>query len=110
MVTKIERPLFAPLRSEWFDAFADGTKTEEWRRLGPRWNEATCLVGRPIVLARGYGWPRLMACIAAISIKRPDNKHRRALFGSHTLCIVLHLEAIAAIERDVQLSRHAASC
>lgn len=96
---RTDRPLFAPLLSEWFDAFAAGTQTEEWRRLGPRWNEGTCRVGRSIVLARGYGWPRLLACIAAISIRTPDSKPRRALFGARTACIVLQLDAITAIER-----------
>lgn len=49
------RPLFIPLRGEYFDAFAAGIKREELRRYGPRWNERTCRVGRRVVLSRGYG-------------------------------------------------------
>ncbi len=49
------RPLFIPLKGEFFDAFASGTKTEELRRFGPRWNERTCEVGRAVTLSRGYG-------------------------------------------------------
>ena len=49
------KALFVPLKSEYFDAFADGTKRDELRRYGPRWNERTCPIGRPVVLSRGYG-------------------------------------------------------
>jgi hypothetical protein len=50
-----DKPLFIPLKAEFFDAFASGRKTAELRRYGPRWNERTCTVGRPVVLSRGYG-------------------------------------------------------
>ena len=50
-----ERPIFIPLRSEYYDAFADGSKTEELRLYGPRWNERTCAVGRAVTLSKGYG-------------------------------------------------------
>lgn len=42
-------PLFIPLTGEFYDAFANGSKTEELRRYGPRWNERTCPVGRAVV-------------------------------------------------------------
>ncbi len=48
-------PLFLPLRGEFYDAFANGAKREELRRYGPRWNERTCLIGRRVLLSRGYG-------------------------------------------------------
>lgn len=51
----IERPLFLPLKREYFEAFKDGTKVEEFRVLGVRWNERTCRIGRPVVLSLGYG-------------------------------------------------------
>jgi hypothetical protein len=98
--TVTAQALFVPLRGVWFDAFADGSKFDEWRRLGPRWNERTCLIGRPVVLARGYGWPRLHAHIDAISIRTADTEDRRALFGADTPCIVLHLDAITKLTRD----------
>lgn len=53
------KPLFIPLRAEWFEAFLAGTKDTEYRAYGPRWNERTCAIGRRAVLARGYGHPRL---------------------------------------------------
>lgn len=49
------KPLFIPLKTEYFDAFADGSKREELRRYGVRWNERTCAVGRDVVLSKGYG-------------------------------------------------------
>ena len=52
---EILKALFVPLKAEFFDAFASGTKTEELRRYGPRWNERTCQVGRSVTLSRGYG-------------------------------------------------------
>ena len=50
-----EKPLFVPLKAQYFAQFADGTKTTEYRQRGPRWNAATCRVGRRVILSRGYG-------------------------------------------------------
>ena len=49
------KPMFIPLKTEYFEAFADGSKREELRRYGPRWNEKTCPVCRDVVLSKGYG-------------------------------------------------------
>ena len=49
------RPLFIPLKKEYFQAFKSGNKTEELRVYGPGWNEKTCLIGREVVLSKGYG-------------------------------------------------------
>ena len=49
------KPLFIPLKTEYFEAFKAGTKKVEYRPYGPRWNERTCRVGRPVVLSKGYG-------------------------------------------------------
>ncbi|SFF27671.1 hypothetical protein [Nitrosomonas sp. Nm166] len=51
----MDKPLFIPLKSEYYDAFADGTKKSELRRYGPRWNENTCRVRRIVTLSKGYG-------------------------------------------------------
>ena len=50
-----EKSLFVPLTGRYYDAFATGTKTEELRLYGPRWNENTCRLGRAITLSKGYG-------------------------------------------------------
>lgn len=60
-----EKPLFIPLRREFYDAFRDGSKTEEFRRHGARWNATTCRVGRPVVLSLGYGKRNRMAGVIA---------------------------------------------
>jgi len=53
-MTKI-KPLFIPLKKEYYEAFADGSKTEELRRYGVRWNENNCSIGRAVILSKGYG-------------------------------------------------------
>lgn len=47
--------LFIPLKTKPFEAFKAGTKTEEYRKYGPRWNEHTCPVGAQVTLSKGYG-------------------------------------------------------
>lgn len=49
------KPLFIPLRREYFEEFEKGQKDTEFRLYGPRWNERTCTPGRAVVLSRGYG-------------------------------------------------------
>jgi len=49
------KPLFIPLKTKYFNAFASGEKTEELRTYGPRWNENICQVGREVILSKGYG-------------------------------------------------------
>jgi hypothetical protein len=51
----MEKALFIPLKSEYFFAFADGSKGTEYRQYGPRWNEKTCCIGRHVTLSHGYG-------------------------------------------------------
>jgi hypothetical protein len=48
-------PLFIPLNGEFYDQFIAGTKQEEYRIEGPKWNPKTCPVGRKVLLSRGYG-------------------------------------------------------
>lgn len=52
------KPLFIPLKAEYFDAFVAGKKNTEYRPYGPRWNERVCAPGRRVVLSRGYGIKR----------------------------------------------------
>jgi hypothetical protein len=52
------KPLFIPLKTEFFEAFENGTKDTEYRVYGPRWNEKTCALGRDVVLSHGYGTKR----------------------------------------------------
>lgn len=64
MITSWTRPIFIPLKGVHFDAFADGSKKNEYRLAGGAYNERTCPPGRPAVLSRGYGkHRRLLALI-----------------------------------------------
>lgn len=45
MTSDEEKPLFIPLKTEYYNAFCDGTKPEEFRKYGDRWNERTCRSG-----------------------------------------------------------------
>jgi hypothetical protein len=65
----MDKPLFIPLKAEYFDAFAAGTKNIEYRKFGPHWNKDTCAQGRPVVLSRGYGkQQRLRGVVAKFSV------------------------------------------
>jgi hypothetical protein len=55
------KPLFIPLKTMYFEAFAKGEKTTEYRPYGPRWNELTCPVGRKVTLSHGYGKARRLS-------------------------------------------------
>lgn len=49
------KPLFIPLKTCYYLAFKNGSKTEELRKYGPRWNHDTCTVGREVIMSKGYG-------------------------------------------------------
>lgn len=55
IIPLLMKPLFIPLKGEFYDAFCDGSKDTEYRLYGPRWNEKTCPTGRQVVISRGYG-------------------------------------------------------
>lgn len=56
MTTQVkERPLFIPLKTEYYEQFERGEKFVEYRLYGPRWNEKTCRIGRTVTLSKGYG-------------------------------------------------------
>ena len=82
-----DRPLHIILRHRFFDAFASGKKTLEWRRLGGRWNADTCRPGRRVVLMRGYATTgRLQGTITAFEERpAPDG----STYAPGTPCAVL---------------------
>jgi len=51
----LERPLFIPLKTEFYNQFIWGEKDTEFRKYGARWNELTCPPMRPVILSKGYG-------------------------------------------------------
>lgn len=48
-------PLFIPLKTEYYNAFLDGSKVDEYRLYGKRWNEKVCVPGRRVTISKGYG-------------------------------------------------------
>lgn len=95
------KPLFVPLIKEWFDAFASGRKRVEYRLHGPRWNKRVCYDGRAVVLANGYGWPRLFGRITHTVIVPAHRvpKAAQAIFGNREL-IRIHVDEVRPIERS----------
>ncbi len=61
-----DRPLFVPLKTRYFRAFEDGSKTIEYRRYGARWNERAAWIGRPVTLSHGYSGARLYARVVSV--------------------------------------------
>jgi hypothetical protein len=87
------KPLFIPLRSEWFFAFADGSKNTEYREYGPRWNERTCAVGREAVLSHGYSGKRLYRTVAGFLKLLPKDAPAiaREIFPNAEFIAAIHL-------------------
>jgi acetylornithine/succinyldiaminopimelate/putrescine aminotransferase len=81
-----EKSLFIPLISEYWYAFRDGTKTEELRLYGARWNENTCRIGRKAILSKGYGKAHRIPAIVADFHKRDART-----FGSTTQANILRI-------------------
>jgi hypothetical protein len=48
------KPHFIPLKAIWFDRFARGEKTVEYRRNAGAFTIRTCWPDRPVILSRGY--------------------------------------------------------
>ena len=77
-----EKPLFIPLKTEYYRAFEDGTKTTEYRRYGALWNERTCRIGRDVVLSHGYGkQSRMMGTVIGFKREVMDSADWLACYG-----------------------------
>lgn len=92
------RPLFIPLKAEWFSAFARGEKDTEYRQRGPRWNLDTCAIGRRVILSCGYGKAkRLGGTITAVHYdtcpaKLPGWNECYGLNAGDAICIRIKLD------------------
>ena len=98
IIPLLMKPLFIPLKREYFEAFKAGTKTEEFRPEGPRWNRRTCPIGRPVVLSLGYGIAnRLTGLVvgfrnSAEPTKTPAWKDCYGDRGGNAACIEIKLD------------------
>lgn len=87
----INRPLFVPLRTEWFEAFRVGRKSVEWRVYGPRWNHRVVRPGRAVVLSHGYSGARLYGRVVharRVAADRAPNAARRIYPGVSYFCAI----------------------
>ncbi|MDH3325156.1 MAG: hypothetical protein OEM38_00400 [Gammaproteobacteria bacterium] len=66
------KPLFIPLKTQYFNQFKAGTKTTEYRLYGSRWNDKTIVLGRMATLSHGYSGARLSAII--VNLRKVKNK------------------------------------
>ena len=73
------KPLFIPLRREYFDAFKRREKRVEVRCYGPRWNERLCPVGRRVILSCGYSGARLEGTIRSFKRSHTGSETARAI-------------------------------
>ena len=70
----MDKPLFIPLKTEYFEAFESGEKEAEIRRYGARWNTDTCYAGRRVVLSCGYGKARrLKGFVEEVRLRQFDS-------------------------------------
>lgn len=88
------KPLFIPLKTEYFEAFKAGTKTVEYRKFGDRWNDRTCQPGRSVILSKGYGkGNRMTGTIVSFDMRFLDTKEWRDCYGAagYAACIGITL-------------------
>lgn len=96
-----EKPLFIPLKRDYFEDFENGRKVIEYRKRGPRWNAETCRIGRRVVLSLGYGrHRRLEGTVAGFFYdKKPQQrKGFTACYGpgpAEAACITVALDKFA---------------
>lgn len=87
----MSKPLWIPLRTEYFKAFERGEKTIEYRRYGGRWTERSCAIGREAILGHGYsGQGRLRAVVTGFEIRVMDS----AIYGPAQQLALIHLRVI----------------
>jgi hypothetical protein len=82
------KPLFIPLKKEYFEEFEHGEKTTEYRQYGPHWNERTCTPGRPVILSCGYSKHRRLKGIIKDFRKVPvlsskDRDSYQSIYGTN---------------------------
>jgi hypothetical protein len=86
------KALFIPIKAKYFHGFACGMKSEEFRPYGPRWNERTCPIGRPVTLSKGYGKrERLHGIIVGTRICEPTEAFL-AIYGLGRECFAIAIE------------------
>lgn len=83
------KPLFVPLKTEWFRAFERGEKTTEFRLYGPRWNESTCIPGRQVTLSHGYSGERISAEV--VRLRKVRNRRSTDIYPAGAILAAIDL-------------------
>lgn len=89
----MSKPLWIPLKTEYFLAFERGEKTTEYRLYGGPWREHTCWVGRETVLGLGYSGRRLRAVVTGFEAKVMETQ----IYGQATHALI-HLRVLGPLE------------
>lgn len=91
-----DRPLFIPLMTRYYDEFANGSKTVEYRKYGARWNEGTCAIGRRVTLSKGYGKrSRITGVIVGFEKKHQDSADWLLCYGEPGLAACIEIKVAA---------------
>lgn len=93
----VTTPVFIPLKTEYYEAFCDGSKTTEYRKYGKRWNEKNCDVGRRVTISKGYGKKhRRHGVIIGFKKRRMSSKAWIDCYGEPGMaaCIEIKLDRI----------------
>lgn len=94
----LQKPLFIPLKTEYFEAFKAGTKDTEYRWYGPRWNEDTCRRGRSVVLSKGYGKAhRLEGTITGFAMQYMNSPDWMACYGVEGIAACIQISLTHAV-------------
>ena len=94
MITQ-KKPVFIPLKTEYYEAFCNGSKTVEYRQHGKRWNAKNCEVGRRVTISKGYGkQSRRHGVIVGYQIMWMESKDWIACYGEpgYAACIEIKLD------------------
>ena len=86
------RALFVPLRTEYFNQFADGSKSIEYRRHTRQWTAKHCYPGRLVMLSHGYSGRRLSAVIEHFEVRVMDSE----VYGPQAELSLIHLRLVPA--------------
>jgi len=84
------KPLFIPLKTQWFTEFRAGRKKTEFRLYGPRWNETTIIPGRSVTLSHGYSGERIAARVAKLRLIK--NKTKEGIYPLGATLAAIDLE------------------
>ena len=83
-----QKPLWIPLKTEYFLAFESGEKKVEYRLYGSQWTERTITPGRPAVLGHGYSGRRLTATVTKFETRIMDTQ----IYGKGKRIACIHLK------------------